>query len=922
MQISIAIAAEDWSSDFTESDDIVVKTGVVVDPGGLIVNMKAGNDELHLGGADGEGGIAAFNGTFGRNADIDGKSGNDFLIVTDQSVLTVGGRTTVVSVENIINDGVINANGGFDLVGTKAGETLSYEGGGTLTVRGGDFNVNTLAGDDTLLIESGSTITVQGADANFDGGSGADSFSNAGEVKTRTGDITISNFERVANSGNSFRARGDFVYTGTGGGDTFTNTGAVIAGGTASFDGLGGADVLDNSGKILGGAVTIEGIETVTNAGKIKADTNGVTYSGTAGDDSFANTGVVRSETAAGFDFGDGDDTLTNDGKIIVRSGNATFDGGAGADSFGNAGEVRTRTGDIVIANFETVTNSGNSFHAAGNFAYTGSAEDDTFTNTGSVIAGGTAAFDGLAGADVLTNGATGTMNFGLNGSTIDNFESVTNSGAMAFNTSGSNSGGNALTVDGDFNNGAGGVIDLKQNRIGDTAGIQGIFTSVATSRIDLDTQLTDGGLSDLIAAGAANGETTLDIQFRRDRGERELFGQDLLIVSSDGNGTLDAGVTINGIAGGDIGDGINLSEKLGGVYEQGLVDYWIRNNNGDVFVESIVDKDKGGGLVAPLASTISAVTTLFNKPISAFVSRCKATDTDGSGFGTWARGSGGTLETSSTGQVKGGNSESLSATSQIDYAGLQSGLDFASCDMGGGSTYHAGIIVGYIGGTSTQQDTSSGLKADFNTKSVGTYVALIHESGLTADATLRYDFHQFDLTHADPTLLAPDTEVDGSTISGSVGASYSYPLSDTIVVRPALGILIGRTSLDSFDLASRESGIDFEDQVTIMGNANLTLQKVFSVSDSENLIAFVNGSVFSDFGSDIQPTFTIFNKQQDVEMSNIGTFGQIGAGLTLSSAGGEPATQPDLLGTLRVDALVGDKIEGWGLTAQVRLQF
>ena len=87
-------------------------------------------------------------------------------------------------------------------------------------------------------------------------------------------------------------------------------------------------------------------------------------------------------------------------------------------------------------------------------------------------------------------------------------------------------------------------------------------------------------------------------------------------------------------------------------------------------------------------------------------------------------------------------------------------------------------------------------------------------------------------------------------------------------------------------------------------------------------LIAPRNGSVFSDFGSDIQPTFTIFNKQQDVEMSNIGTFGQIGAGLTLSSAGGEPATQPDLLGTLRVDALVGDKIEGWGLTAQVRLQF
>ena len=59
-----------------------------------------------------------------------------------------------------------------------------------------------------------------------------------------------------------------------------------------------------------------------------------------------------------------------------------------------------------------------------------------------------------------------------------------------------------------------------------------------------------------------------------------------------------------------------------------------------------------------------------------------------------------------------------------------------------------------------------------------------------------------------------------------------------------------------------------------------------------------------------------------DSNISNVGTFSQISTGVTLLAKGGEAISQPDFTGTMRFDAQIGEKLEGWGLTAQFRMQF
>jgi outer membrane autotransporter protein len=689
LQVSAARADQNLSPSFTNQNDdqtFITILQPINDPGDLTAKMKRGNDTMRFGVSLNE----QMDATFGGTATIDGGSGTDTFINTEFSSVTVGGLTSFTGVERFQNDGKFNAQGGFEFLGTGGGNTLSYGGSGLLDITDGDLTVATGGGDDSFTIDAGSRITIRKGSGNFDGGSGTDSFTNAGKL---------------------------------------------------TFGGLG---------------------------------------------------------------------------------------------------------------------------------------------------------------------------------TSFSNFETTTNAGTMRFNNG---TAGDVLSVEGDFTNS--GVLDMHQENkpsdvLGDRIEIGGTFNSSSGSTIELDAQVTAGGKADVVEAGTANGTTTLDVTFVNNNGPRVLIDNPVYLVKSDNVGDLVANIIANGKDLGAIGGGINLSENLDG-FDTGLVDYWILNNGGNVTIQSQLNDAKAGGVAQGFASTISSISAIFQKPITAFVSRCKPSDSDGHGFGTWARGSTGEISTSASG-VSSFQNNRLSTKNETDYAGFQGGLDGAACDTGDGNTYHAGLLFGTISGTSEQVQSVDRLTADFNTQFIGAYATWINNGGFAADATLRYDYHTFDLSHTDPSMV-PDDDVNGDTISAAVGAGYTIVVGEGMSIRPALGLLVGSTAIDSFTSVSVDEYI-YKDQLSIMGSASLSAQKLFNLNDSANLLVFVNGTVFNEFGDKPEATFIIKGTPITNSMSNIGTFGQVGAGITLLAAGGEAPTAPDLVGTLRVDAQIGDKIEGWGITAQARLQF
>lgn len=891
---------------------------------------------------------AAGTGTFDG---LDGTS--DDLVNSVTGVITVTGLTTIQNIETVTNAGNINANAGLNYYGSAGNDTLAYTGSGTLDVTGA-LNLDGLAGTNGFTAAAGSHITVSGL-------------------------TSIDNFSTFASNGSLGTNALD--YDGTAGDDTFTNGGTLNVTTTADFDGgAGTGDALNNlAAKVIsvGGLMTIGNIETVNNAGTINAN-GGLNYNGSAGNDALSylgagNLNVTGAFTLNGnggtdsFTTGAGSTitvsglstilniaTLDNDGTINANgglnyygtllandtlvyqgtgdlevTGAFTLDGLGGTDSFtAETGSNITVTGLTSIASFSTFSNKGS--FSSGSLAYTGTTADDTFSNSGNLDISGAASLDGglQTVADQLING--GTLTFG-GAATIANFETVSNSGTMNVNTSLAITGPTAFTntgtlnVDGSFSgsagtnftNGATGIIDMSDGATGDSLSVDGIFLASTGSHIRADITLNTLGTADTLTAGQTTGSTTLDLFGSFGPNDISDLAAPLVIVDSTNPGsmTLD-GVTVNGVA-----VTRDASTNMFSIAQEGIVNYWLSDAGGDVAVQSVLDPELAGGVAAGFASTISSISAVFHKPVTPFVGQCKQDDADGIGYGTWARATGGKLDMSSSGSYSYlGTPQPLESQNKIDFLGLQGGFDVAACDDGDGRTLHGGVTIGNVRGESQQVNSpSGGLSADFNTTFVSAYSVLILASGFTADANIRYDFHDFDLSHSNPNVIDGIISVNGSTLSGTAGASYTFRVGDNILVRPNVGLAVSKTSFDDFNLIT--GNLAYKDQVSVLGTVGLAASAIYQISDAQILNPFVSASVYNEFGEDAEAVFdngTIY----DMKMSNVGTFEQVSAGLNIIGTAAAGSTEPNYIGTIRLDALFGDRLEGWSATAQARLQF
>jgi hypothetical protein len=365
----------------------------------------------------------------------------------------------------------------------------------------------------------------------------------------------------------------------------------------------------------------------------------------------------------------------------------------------------------------------------------------------------------------------------------------------------------------------------------------------------------------------------------------------------------------------GDI-DFSNQPDELGSF---GFINYVLGSGDGDIFIRSELDEDAAAPGTAALPATLSAVAAIFHKPSSAFTTGCNDPGPDQRGFGSWGRANGGSIDTDFEGtSTINGRDTVLRTKNRTDFYGIQAGFDTAFCNINNRDlTIHTGVTGGYVEGTSNQRN--GGFTVDFDSYFVGLYGAL-SRGAASAEATVRYDNHSFDLSHDDPTIIAPGTDSGGETFSAMVTGSYEFSLSELTKIIPSGGFTISNTSVDAF----RTSGgvAEFDDLVSVMGFAGITATTTVPVRDNFFLLPFASATLYNEFADNGKSGFTLGLTTADIDTDRIGTFGQLGIGINAVRVGNTAAGESNVYGSLRFDAQIGEQIEGWGVTGAVRIQF
>ena len=322
------------------------------------------------------------------------------------------------------------------------------------------------------------------------------------------------------------------------------------------------------------------------------------------------------------------------------------------------------------------------------------------------------------------------------------------------------------------------------------------------------------------------------------------------------------------------------------------------------------------GGAVASLVSAINTANTAFLTQSTAFVSAPPNPAPNQEGGGVWARAIGGEITTKNTTVTS--NVTALGAPvpgtitcdneNKLSFAGAQVGTDMATLNVSGWN-FHVGSTVGYLGAKS--RDTSSagplnnlgGTFQDTLQVPFFGFYAVATKDRFFIDGMLRGDFYQNNLN--DPLISGifnQKLDARGLAFSGNVG--YNIPLQNNWFIEPSAGIVVSKVKVDPLNvtgtgLAAVIAGGTvgtFPGQLRI-SDINSTLARLSvrggTTIASGNMIwqPFVTLSVYREFPGNITSSFDGLGVTQFtgiaglpaglVSTSNIGTYGQIGVGVS-----------------------------------------
>lgn len=876
------------------------------------------------------------------------------LVDRSGSITGVNGidaATAGMGTVTVTTGGAVTATAGTGITATGAGGAVDVTVGNTIDATAtGIAATNTSIGPITVTsngVIGGTTSPVTGISTLSQSGTVALNI-NEGIKATATGISSTSTDGSITTTiaaGKAVTAGVGIDQSTTTGAITVTNSGQVI--GTATGVKLastgtapaGALNVDNKSGATISGAGTqgvaltaVDANEVVKNAGTISGLIGVVAnVTGKGNIDVSQSAGALNGATTAV------KATTVGDGTVDVK-----LTGGTVAPTTGATVETSAKGGNTVIQNDVALESTA----GAGILASSTSGGITTTTNanvtgatyglnlnstsgpiastiaTGVTVEGTTAAINGassgkfditnageikglvtVAGgaASIFDNAASGVWNTDIGAGASQYVGTLKNSGkvnvapdgtiAITGDVENSNlikylpggTGNTSINVTGSTNNT--GIIDMQNGVTGDKYNSATYTGTGGTVKVDIN--FSGAGTADTLNTTDAKGSTA--VSFAITGGLLNPNAIKIVTQSADSD----------------------PSETFtGGIASNGLVSYQFVKEGKDWVVKSSFNVSGLAGISSGLAS----ITNGFYQPASSLVSAKPNAMVDELQCGTWARGEGSKLtSTSTTSLAIGGQTfQTTTSESKANFTGFQGGLDCAILRAGGTAwNIHAGLTGGQIQGDVSQP----GFGFDFEDPFIGAY-AFFTNGEITLDLSARRDFYKLELSGAG---LASKLPVDGQSYSVAAYLGYQAAIATNLYVTPAVALSYTRTSIDDFSANTGLVTVSVGSDEALVGRVGVQLKYVQAISETTYLVPFAGFSHWENFTSQTDALFAVHDKTTflvDSKSNNAKSFQQYEAGLSIADP------QAGLSGFVKGTLREGDDIRSSTITGGGRWNF
>ncbi|MDR3494054.1 MAG: autotransporter outer membrane beta-barrel domain-containing protein, partial [Ancalomicrobiaceae bacterium] len=789
-----------------------------------------------------------------------------------------------------------------------------------------------LAGDMTLAVTTGST-TISGSN------------SYTGTTTIGTGGTLLANSTTALSSGSAFTLTGGTLdlngnsntiasLAGTGGTVESTGSLATLTTGDATSTSFAG-DLIDGTGtlaltKVGAGTLTLSGTNSYSGAttvavGTLQAGsttafspTSAFTLSSGATLDLNGNSNTIASLAGTGTTA-----TVTNTNAttatLTVGDGNDTSYAGAINSGTGALDLTKIGTGKLTLTGTSnlgmgTVTAGTLAVSATGSVTLTGMTvgANGTLTNDGTIIDTldnfGTVVNTGIYTADATNEVGASLTNAGTWNGSIVNFGTLVASGTSSISGTVTNSStmsltpGATVTVGNLINSGTlmlgdGTTAMTATNSLTNRLTVTGSYSAIGANSLIVDANLTAGTTGtraeELVVNTAASGTTNVTVNR----------------IPGTTNGLLTSPITIADVT--TAGGGVFTLTNAGAL-QYGPITYTLdaTPSGGRTLWQLNSHLSGVGAIAASVGSAISAISTGFAEPTSAFVTGPSDPRQDQLSVGVWARTKGGQYDVGST-TTAGADTKASKMSSQFE--GVQAGIDASISDIGGSNwSGNFGFTVGDVKVFSHDLLSATTSKVNIDAPFFGLY-AVARGDGFYVDIQGQRNYYNLDLTNF---YIAPSgTSLKGQGYSVVSSAGKVMPLYENWTIEPSIGFNYSSVTIGQL---STIAGILKTDTVeSYIGSARLKVGTSFKAGDNLVLAPSVQGSVWHEFAGDATSTFEATGSTSiPISTSRVGTFGQIGVGLfgQILNTGAS--------GFIRADYRAGDNVHGGSITAGLRYQF
>lgn len=861
---------------------IVLVDGVVIDTtDGLnagVLALATGDNDLTVSGGTNTSITSEAQGASGVVA----ATSDGALLLSLDEIVTMGDNATGISASSGTGPITLSVNSIMTAGSNASGITANANTGGVggISINAGEVTTSGDAADGVFasttegdVSYSGDNVTVTGSD------------STAVVLSSQAGDVSVTTTGLVAASGrggggifatsitgDAFVSANDVSTVAALADDTDSNRAAIYASGASADVIVGGSAITTGAAP---GSVNAASVAAIATTGDASAAVNNVSAAG----DGIGALHVTAANNAAATLNGQlqslGNDadavrvtggnlaavTVGINGSVSAADGDAIVLTSGNGSRLNNAGVIENNDFGFAVAAFGGPLSINNTGSLTSDLRFTPG--NDTLNNAGTFVVGPNPDFG--AGADLFIN--TGTVRF-LAGADAPVARTFT--GLETFNNSG-------------------GLIDLRNDVMGDELTLPGSFIGSGSSMVGFDVDLSSGDQSDrLNISGAATGSTSL-------------------LVDLTGPAALNSGTILVQGGAGTQADAFVLA---GGSQSFGLIETdLVFDPVGNSF--SLVGAP--GAAAYRTAGFVDAARNLWYESADAWSAHMRelrdgawGSGAGSAGGGLWVQMHGSLEEQDNVAQTTTfGLARTFDLGFQQDYFGGQAGFDFGG-KAGDDGNFAFGVTGGYINSHLKFNGVTD--EVAFDAFNGGAY-ATINSGSLFISVLGKYDYYKANSESQSGQYIA---DIDGDAYGAQAEIGFRIG-SDSLFIEPVGTIAYVRTNLD--DLVVQASRIEFIDDDGLRGKLGARLGASFPSAMLNTVVLYAGGNYVHEFRGKDSIAFSNGNELVRITNRPRGDYGEAILGVNIGATDA-------VSGFIEANGAMGTDFEAYGARAGLRFRF